>query len=89
MFPVDDRVHRVDVGRMATELTITTAAFERVHGRCPGGTGTWAFMFSSTPNAWQHDLGGFPQIAPDDLTFADAKAWLREQGETGLWAVLA
>lgn len=50
---------------------VTTAAFERSHGRRPRGTGSWAFSASQTSRAFTDDLRG--NVAFFQGTFTEAR----------------
>lgn len=71
---------------MGTKTTFTNAKFVRSHGRNPSGCGTWAFQQATTDQAFT--LTGEIVFAPMLLTLGEAKRWMRQQGNTGLWAVM-
>jgi len=68
------------------KLTFTDRAFVRSHGRSPRGTGCWAFCRTTTQVAFEADLLGEVEFYSGTLT--EAKAALKADGGTGLWAVM-
>lgn len=74
---------------MRTKPTFTNAAFVRSHGKNPSGRGSWIFCASRTEIAFTDDVNAASLvIAPHSLTLTEAKRWMAEQGNTGLWAVM-
>lgn len=70
----------------AKRLSFTTKAYVRATGHAPRGTGMWAFCRTHTETAFEDDLVGEPEFYSG--TLAEAKAALKADGGTGLWAVL-
>lgn len=65
-------------------LRIDTSIYQRNHGGKPRGRGSWAFCPSNRYNEFKYlDYTLFSPY----LSYVEAKAWLSEQGVSGVWLV--
>ena len=69
-----------------TRTEVTTAAFERTHGRKAKGHGNWAFQAATHRTAFESELTGEVQFFTG--TFTEARAEARQAFNTPLVAVL-